>query len=96
MPKEVLWRTKEAFSDGVSQHRRSWFEVIQQYALPQVPATTPAKAEQALYDQIYQKYYGALENKKAVLPYKWMPRFVEATDASARTLAIYEKTKDNM
>lgn len=89
LPKEVLWRTKEAFSDGVSQQRRSWYEVIQQYALTQIQATTPAKAEQALYDQIYQKYYGTLEDKKAVLPYKWMPRFVEATDASARTLAIY-------
>jgi len=89
LPKEVLWRTKEAFSDGVSQQQRSWYEVIQQYALTQIPATSPAKAEQVLYDQIYQKYYGPLENKKAVLPYKWMPRFVEASDASARTLAIY-------
>jgi len=89
LPKEVLWRTKEAFSDGVSQQQCSWYEVIQQYALTKIQAISPAKAEQALYDQIYQKYYGPLEDKKAVLPYKWMPRFVEASDASARTLAIY-------
>ena len=89
LPKEVLWRIKEAFSDGVSQQQRSWYEVIQQYASTHIQATSPAKAEQALYDQIYKKYYGTLENKKAILPYKWMPRFVEATDASARALAIY-------
>lgn len=28
LPKEVLWRTKEAFSDGVSGVKRSWYEII--------------------------------------------------------------------
>jgi asparagine synthase (glutamine-hydrolysing) len=28
LPKEVLWRTKEAFSDGVSGTKRSWYEII--------------------------------------------------------------------
>ena len=32
IPTEVLWRTKEAFSDGVSKQTRSWFEVIQDFA----------------------------------------------------------------
>lgn len=31
LPKEVLWRTKEAFSDGVSGQKKSWYEVIQSY-----------------------------------------------------------------
>ena len=26
--KSVLWRTKEAFSDGVSKQTKSWFEII--------------------------------------------------------------------
>ena len=29
LPKEVLWRRKEAFSDGVSGKERSWYEIIQ-------------------------------------------------------------------
>ena len=29
IPSEVLWRKKEAFSDGVSQQTKSWFEIIQ-------------------------------------------------------------------
>ena len=31
LPKEVLWRTKEAFSDGVSGEKKAWFEVIQDH-----------------------------------------------------------------
>ena len=30
LPNEVLWRTKEAFSDGVSSLNKSWFEIIQE------------------------------------------------------------------
>jgi hypothetical protein len=26
-----------------------------------------------------------------ILPYFWMPKFIDAVDASARTLEIYEK-----
>ena len=26
LPREVLWRRKEAFSDGVSSETKSWFE----------------------------------------------------------------------
>ena len=31
IPDEILWRTKEAFSDGVSKQSRSWFEIIQDH-----------------------------------------------------------------
>jgi asparagine synthase (glutamine-hydrolysing) len=31
LPKEVIWRTKEAFSDGVSQQSRSLYEIIQEH-----------------------------------------------------------------
>jgi asparagine synthase (glutamine-hydrolysing) len=31
LPKKVLWRTKEAFSDGVSGQTNSWYKVIQSY-----------------------------------------------------------------
>ena len=27
----MLYRTKEAFSDGVSSNKKSWYEVIQDY-----------------------------------------------------------------
>jgi asparagine synthase (glutamine-hydrolysing) len=31
LPKEIIWRTKEAFSDGVSQQSRSLYEIIQEH-----------------------------------------------------------------
>jgi len=31
LPKEVLWRTKEAFSDGVSTQENSWHNIIKTY-----------------------------------------------------------------
>jgi asparagine synthase (glutamine-hydrolysing) len=30
LPKEILWRKKEAFSDGVSGLEKSWYEIIQE------------------------------------------------------------------
>ena len=79
LPKEVLWRTKEAFSDGVSSDKESWFETIQKRHAN----------EKIYYKQIFSKYY---ENEDKVIPYYWMPKFVNATDASARTLDVYNKS----
>jgi asparagine synthase (glutamine-hydrolysing) len=31
LPDDILWRRKEAFSDGVSGHERSWFQIIRDY-----------------------------------------------------------------
>ena len=102
LPKEVLWRTKEAFSDGVSKQTKSWFEIIQEHIDPiigDIDINTienchnkPTTKEQLYYRNVFTKYYG--ENYK-LIPYFWMPRFVDATDASARTLNIY-KTKMNI
>ena len=36
---------------------------------------------------IYESYFGKTGH---TIPYFWMPKFVEATDASARTLDIYK------
>jgi asparagine synthase (glutamine-hydrolysing) len=31
LPDDILWRRKEAFSDGVSGHGRSWFQIIREH-----------------------------------------------------------------
>ena len=31
LPSEVIWRKKEAFSDGVSSNEKSWYEIIQDH-----------------------------------------------------------------
>jgi len=96
LPTEILWRTKEAFSDGVSHNSRSLYQIIQEYVNAKYilyasvyTHNPPATIEQQYYRKIFEQCYPDLGN---VVPYMWMPRFVEgATDASARTLKIYEE-----
>jgi asparagine synthase (glutamine-hydrolysing) len=47
-----------------------------------VPKTT----EQYYYRKLFETYY---PGKGQLVPYFWMPRYVNAKDASARTLEIY-------
>ena len=94
LPSEVLWRRKEAFSDGVSMGTRSLYQILQEHAanLPlgvlfeNSDHNPPTTAEQRWYRGIFEKEYSGLAK---VIPYFWMPSYVDAKDASARTLAIY-------
>jgi len=96
LPHSVAWRTKEAFSDGVSPKGDSWFQMIQRMLSKevvskfntdrQVRLNPPTTAEQYYYRAIFDEAYPGAAN---VVPYFWMPKFVKAVDCSARTLAIY-------
>jgi asparagine synthase (glutamine-hydrolysing) len=93
LPQEVLWRKKEAFSDGVSKKSRSLYEIIQEYVSDREDISifydhnNPDTKEKQYYRYIYDTHYLGTEK---VVPYFWMPKWVNATDASARTLDIYE------
>ena len=101
LPPSIIWRTKEAFSDGVSGQDKSWFEIISD-KLESVEITwnrknVPSKLyninpaitkEQMYYRGIYEAIY---PDTAAIVPYFWMPRFVDATDSSARTLSVYSR-----
>jgi asparagine synthase (glutamine-hydrolysing) len=94
LPDEVLWRRKEAFSDGVSGEK-SWYEIAQEKAAELVPAkwekinfveNVPRTPEMYYYRRIFLDLYGA---SKATVPHFWMPKWSNTTDPSARTLGIY-------
>jgi asparagine synthase (glutamine-hydrolysing) len=97
LPKEILWRRKEAFSDGVSHHSRSLYEILQEHAIKEMNGVekkiyaenTPTTAEEAYYRKLFEDFY---PGHGKIVPYFWMPKYVDANDASARTLEIY-KTK---
>jgi asparagine synthase (glutamine-hydrolysing) len=101
LPLSVLWRKKEAFSDGVSSLQKSWYQIIEENITALVANGTVVLPTQTDYDYINvpttleQKYYRFLyeifyPNTAGIVPYFWMPKFVKnATDASARTLAFY-------
>jgi asparagine synthase (glutamine-hydrolysing) len=88
LPREVLWRQKEAFSDGVSGTEKSWYQITQDMAATKV-AEVPegSTAEKEYYRSLFETEYGV--NNRATVPYFWMPRWTTATDPSARTLAVY-------
>lgn len=103
LPSEVLWRTKEAFSDGVSSHNKSWYEIINEKVLTlsdiklnnydNEKINKPTTTEQIYYRTLFDNFFPKCSN---VIPYFWMPNFVKANDASARTLSLYKmKQNDN-
>jgi asparagine synthase (glutamine-hydrolysing) len=100
LPTEVLWRTKEAFSDGVSSVQKSWYEIIQEHLEDKYTEqdlneskikyqhNPPQTKEQLYYREIFEKYYASNGN---VIPYFWMPKYTDSKDASARSLDVYKK-----
>jgi asparagine synthase (glutamine-hydrolysing) len=92
LPHDILFRKKEAFSDGVSSLNHSWYQIIQEKMNDVVMSNEtysfnpPTTKEQTYYRNIFEEYY---PDCAQVIPYFWMPKFVNATDASARTLNIY-------
>ena len=90
LPSEVLFRRKEAFSDGVSSQKKAWYQMIQERVpnmdLVIYEKNPPSTPEQMYYRSIFETNYPGGGN---LIPYFWMPRFTTAKDASARTLSIY-------
>jgi asparagine synthase (glutamine-hydrolysing) len=136
LPDEILWRKKEAFSDGVSNQSRSLYEIIQDHtnqmnlqsfkqrhsepssferrvnrtnsssryseaniSHPEYLAkhiwrhasNVPRTNEQVYYRSIFEKHFPYAQ----ILSHFWMPKYVTATDASARTLSIYKHPHGN-
>ena len=100
LPKEILWRTKEAFSDGVSGNAGSWFQIISDKIDREIQLNAPSydykhnppqTKEQIYYRELFEWFY---PNTANVIPHFWMPRFVDAKDSSARTLDIYNEQNE--
>lgn len=97
LPDEILWRKKEAFSDGVSSHGRSLYQILQEQIAEKLnleentDTYMPSiETEKYYYKKLFDKYF---PNCSHILPYFWMPKYTNATDPSARTLAFYENNK---
>ena len=84
LPSDVLWRTKEAFSDGVSGTERSWYQIIHEKLSNSDNTHIPKiELEKVYYHDIFQKEY---PGREGILPYYWMPRYIKTDDPSARTI----------
>ena len=96
LPDNILYREKEAFSDGVSSYRRSLYTILQEkiaeHLNKNIDCTFEAniETEKYYYKKLFTKYY---PNCQVILPYYWMPKYTSnSTDPSARTLEIYKNT----
>ena len=99
LPESVLWRKKEAFSDGVSNKTKSWFEIINDFIKTQVSEDefkndnkfNAPTLEAYYYKKIFIEFFG--EKRLNIIPDYWQPKWINKSnkyiDPSARILDIY-------
>ena len=102
LPEEVLNRTKEAFSDGVSGETKSWYEEIEERVSKlnielkdDSNDTVEATYYKSIFERLFPREYESTSYKER-LETRWMPRFINAKDPSARTLSIYSSLQNNI
>ena len=98
LPDDILWRRKEAFSDGVSSTERSWFQIIKEFVdkiytdeefeekKMKYEWNRPYDKESLYYREIFEKFYPGMSG---LIPYFWRHPFSTQLDPSARLLAAY-------
>jgi asparagine synthase (glutamine-hydrolysing) len=102
LPERVLWRKKEAFSDGVSD-TKSWYEMLQDFfedkisddavkrAVSDFPYCTPMTKEAYAYRCMYESFF---PGRDEIIPGFWQPKWDAKgevrgyVDPSARTLGL--------
>jgi asparagine synthase (glutamine-hydrolysing) len=87
LPEDILWRQKNGMSDAVGY---SWVDGIKRYAeynffWDKCFVKTPGTAEEHLYKSYYNEHF-----PDELVRYKWMPKWTNATDPSARYLDNFE------
>jgi asparagine synthase (glutamine-hydrolysing) len=103
LPSEILWRKKEAFSDGISGKNKSWFEIINDYIINDCQINDYIKNESNpsieayYYKKLFINYFG--EKRNSIIPHYWQPKWINSknkyVDPSARTLEIYNYATEN-
>ena len=93
LPNEVLWRKKEAFSDGISSNNKSWYQIIQDHIKTKISDNDVKPSQEAFYyKQKFIEYFG--ENRLNIIPHYWQPKWInkdnDYIDPSARILDLYD------
>jgi len=95
LPDSILFRKKEAFSDGVSSQGRSLYVILQENISLHLNSeentnkyVSCIETEKYYYKKIFDSFYPNCAN---ILPYFWMPKYTNAKDPSARTLTFYKE-----
>ncbi len=98
LPNEILYRSKEAFSDAVSSTEKNWFKSIQKLASKTISETDvlgskfvinkPKTSEALYFRRIFDEFYPDCCN---LIDHYWLPRFQkeDINDPSATVLQCY-------
>jgi len=100
LPKEVLFRQKEAFSDGVTSKSKSLYTYIQEKMENIITDKefnedkeiyefhTPQTKEAYFYRRTFDEYFG--DENAGVIPHYWLPKWINTKgEPSARVLSVY-------
>jgi asparagine synthase (glutamine-hydrolysing) len=105
LPCDILWRKKEAFSDGVSSESKSWFEIINEKILTMNDLdddndneisyhVKPHTREGRYYKKIFNQLFG-YECATVIPNGYWMPKWSgDVKDPSARVLKVYKNNDE--
>ena len=99
LPKEVLMRKKEAFSDGISSKEKSWYIILKEHfnklitdeefeTRHNLEGIIPVCKESFYYRKRFNELFG---KNNQIIPRYWMANWTTSIDPSARTLNIYDK-----
>lgn len=100
LPNDILYRSKEAFSDAVSSNDTNWYRSVQNKINDQITNeqfdtmsktfahNQPQTKEAMYYRSIFERYY---PNQAHVIPHFWLPKFQKEKiiDPSATILPCY-------
>ena len=102
LPEEVLYRKKEAFSDGVSSKNKSWYRILQEsindkYTDEELikyqnnyKHCVPPNKEALYFRHIFEDNFG--RNLDHLVPYYWLPKWCgNISEPSARVLVHYSE-----
>lgn len=101
LPNEVLWRKKCAFSDGVSDIKKSWHKIIQGHVDAKISDKEfkkyndayihcqPFLKESFYYRKVFEDFFG--KESENLIPSFWMPKWTNVQDPSAREIPGYNE-----
>ncbi len=103
LPKSILTRIKDGFSDGCSDLKKSWYQYIQEYVNEIVPddydasrfnINRPKTKEAYYYRHIFEGFYG--EENSELIPHFWLPKWSGNTsEPSGRVLTGFSQEKSD-
>ena len=99
IPKEILWRRKEGFSDGVGNVENPWYLEIQRKVedlynqddftkATELGLCEPVTKESIYYFHQYHNYYKDTEKP---IPHHWMPKWQNTNDPSGRIMPAFSE-----